>query len=142
MCRDYAEQKLPAPTRIGGYSIWSRAPHPSIIMRQSQNSPSSSPREDVFIRTGTGVEPAPVPIAAIAVDRPFATIPGYRSAKPHGRLQIVLLHAPDAATAVRPQGGCCNVTFGLHVSPTHYIRGSHIRSLFFSLIYYFTYKSI
>ena len=75
-----------------------------VIMRQSQNSPSSSPREDVFIRTGTGVEPAPVPIAAIAVDRPFATIPGYRSAKPHGRLQIVLLHAPDAATAVRPQG--------------------------------------
>ena len=37
---------------------------------------------------------------------------------------------------------CCNVTFGLHVSPTHYIRGSHIRSLFFSLIYYFTYNSI
>ena len=57
-------------------------------------------------------------------------------------MQIVLLHAPDAATAVKPQGGCCNVTFGLHVSPTHYIRGSHIRSLFFSLIYYFTYKSI
>ena len=113
-----------------------------VIMRQSQNSPSSSPRENVSIRTSTGVEPAPVTIAAIAVDRPFATISGYRSAKPHGRLQIVLLHAPDAATAVRPQGGCCNVTFGLHVSPTHYIRGSHFRLGFFSLIYYFTYKSI
>ena len=111
-------------------------------MRQSQKSPSSFPQEDVFITAGTGVAHALVLIAAIAVDGPFATIAGYRSAKPHGRLQIVLLHAPDAATAVRYQGDCCNVTFGLHVSPTHYIRGSHFQFRFFSHIYYFTYKSI
>ena len=87
-------------------------------MRQSQNSPSSSPRKNFFFWTGTGVEPAPDPIAAIAVDRPFATIPGCRPAKTHGRLKIVLLHAADAETAVRLQRRCCNVNFGLHVSLT------------------------
>ena len=109
-------------------------------MRQSQNSPSFYPRKDVLIRTSTGVEPAPVPIPAIAVDLSFATISRYQLAKPHGRLQIVLLNAPDATTAVRLPAGNCNVIVCLHVSPTHNIWGSHIRSLFVSFIHYFTYK--
>ena len=102
--------------------FWSRATHPS------DNYVPVSTR-CLFLRTRNffhqdrhRVEPPPVAIAAIAVDHPFPTIPVYGSANPHGCLQIVLVHAPDATTAVTPQGICCNVTFGLHASSTHYIR--------------------
>ena len=65
MCSDYAEQKRPATTKIGGTLFGAERHIRRVIIRQSQNSSSSSLRDNVFIRTGTGLEPAPVPIAAI-----------------------------------------------------------------------------
>lgn len=67
------------------------------IAHQYQKSPSSAPQGDYYYQGRHGVEPAPAPVIAIPVDRPFATTPGSRSATPHGRLALLYFEEPTSA---------------------------------------------